>query len=89
VFWVWNGNDVGNILMFLVVARKSRTLQLLMLAWPVRCTGSWERIQLRQLTQTVWSNIPYRVTSCSVYIYIVHCLSCIYIYYYYYYQCHY
>jgi len=31
VFWVWDENSVDNILMFLAVARQSRTFQLLML----------------------------------------------------------
>jgi len=31
VAWIWNENNVDNILMILVVARPSRTFQLLML----------------------------------------------------------
>jgi len=57
---------VDNTLMFLVVAGQSRTLQLLTLAWPARCVGSWEGTQLGQLTQTGHRDVPYRMASCSV-----------------------
>jgi len=46
VFWIWDENNVGNIPMLLVVARQSRTFQLLMLAWAARCTGNREGTQL-------------------------------------------
>jgi len=64
---IWGVNNVDNILMFLVVAKQSRTLQLLTLAWPSRCTGSGEGTQLGQLTQTGQRDIPYHMTSCSAY----------------------
>jgi len=64
VFWIWDENNVGNTLMFLVVARQSRTFQLLNAA---RCTGSWEGTQLRQLTQTGQKDTPRHTTSRSAY----------------------
>jgi len=60
-------NNFDNILMFLVVARQSRTFQLLTLAWAARCTGSWEGIQPGQLAPTDQSDIPYCMASCSAY----------------------
>jgi len=53
--------------MFLVVARQSRTFQLLTVAWAARGTGSWEGTQLGQQTQTGQRDIPYHMTSCSAY----------------------
>jgi len=53
--------------MFSVVARQSRIFQLLMLAWPARCTGNWEGTQLGQLTQTGQRDILFLMTSCTVY----------------------
>jgi len=66
VFWTWDEINVDNILMFLFVARQARTFQLLVLAWPARCLGSWEGTQPGQLTQTGQRDIPYRMTSRSV-----------------------
>jgi len=67
VFWIWDENNVDNILMVLVIARQSSTFQLLMLAWASRCMGSWEGTQLGQLTQTGQRDILFHMTSCSVY----------------------
>jgi len=67
VFWIWDENNVDNMLMFLVVARQSRIFQLLTLAWPATCTGSWKGTQLGQLTQTGQRGVLYRTTSCSAY----------------------
>jgi len=56
--------------MILVIAKQSRTFQLLMLTCQREgkgCTGSWEGTELRQLTQTGKMDIPYNVTSCSVF----------------------
>jgi len=53
--------------MFSVVARQSRTFQLLVLAWPARCTGSWEGTELGQLTQTGQRDLLFHVMSSSVY----------------------
>ena len=39
VFWIWEENNVANILMFSVVARQSRIFQLLTQAWPARLHG--------------------------------------------------
>jgi len=50
--------------MLLVVARQSRTFQLLTLAWAARCMGNGEGTQLTQIGQ---SDIPYHMTSCSAY----------------------
>jgi len=36
VFWIWDENNVDNMLMFLVVARQSKAFQLLILP------GAWE-----------------------------------------------
>jgi len=58
VFWISDKNNADNKLMFLVVARQPRTFQLLMLAWPARCTGSQEETQQAQLTQTGKGDIP-------------------------------
>jgi len=72
VFWIWDENNVDNILMFWVAARQSRTFQLLLLAWPARCTGSWEGTQPDmgtqpgQLTQTGQRDLLFRVTPRSV-----------------------
>jgi len=67
VFWIWDENNVANILIFLVVARQSRTSQLLTLPWSASCMGSWEGTQLGQLTPTGQRCITYRMTSCPVY----------------------
>jgi len=67
VVWIWDENNVDNILMFSVVARRSRIFQLVTLAWPARSMGSWEGTQLGQLTQTGQTGILFRRTSCSVY----------------------
>jgi len=52
---------------FLVVASQSRILQLLTLAWPARCMGSWEGTQLGQLIQIGQRGILLHTMSCSVY----------------------
>jgi len=65
LFWIWDSNNVDNILTFLVVARQSRIFQLLTLAWPARCSETGT--QLGHLTRPVPGNIPYHMTSCSVY----------------------
>ena len=49
--------------MILVLARQSRTSQLLTLAWLARRTGSWEGTQSEQLTQTGQGDIPYHTMS--------------------------
>ena len=63
MFRIWDENKVDSILMVLVVARQSRTFQLLMLAWPARRMGSWEGAQLGQLTSTGQRgySIPYDI----------------------------
>jgi len=53
--------------MFLVVARQSRTFQLLMLAWAARCTRNWEGTQPGQLTPNDQRDVPYHMMSCSTY----------------------
>ena len=50
VFWIWDENEVNNILMFLLVASQSQICQLLRLAWAAGCTGSWEGTQPGRLT---------------------------------------
>ena len=67
MFWFWDEHSVDNILMFLVVARQSRTFLLLILAWPARYMGSWEWTQLGQLTQTAQRGILCGMTLFSVY----------------------
>jgi len=42
VFLIQGENNIDNILTFLVVARHSRTFQILPMAWPTTCKGSWE-----------------------------------------------
>jgi len=53
--------------MFLAVTRQSRTFQLLMPASAPGHTGSQEGAQPAQLTPAAQSDIPYHMTSCSVY----------------------
>jgi len=64
VFQICDENNVDHILMLLVVARQSRTFQLLTLAWAARCMGNGEGTQL---TQTGQSDIPYHLMSRSPY----------------------
>jgi len=58
VFWIWDENNVDNILIFQVFARQSGTFQLLRLAWAARCRASWEGTKPGQLTQTGQRDIP-------------------------------
>jgi len=67
VFWRWDENNVEDIPVFSVASTQSRIFQLLMLAWPARCIGSWEGTQLGQLTQTGQRDILFPMMSCSVY----------------------
>ena len=66
VFWIWDENSVDNTLVFLVVAEQSRIFQLRMLAWPAGCMGSWERLQLGQLTPAAQRDVLFRMVSRSV-----------------------
>ena len=66
MFWIWDENNVDNILV-LLVAKQSRIFQLLLLAWPDRCIGSWEGTQLGQLTQTGERGILFHMMSCCIY----------------------
>jgi len=52
--------------MALVVAKQSRTFQLLTLAWAARCTRSWEGTQQDSWPQLAKGDMPYYM-SCSVY----------------------
>jgi len=67
VFWIWDKNNVATLTKFLIVTRQSRISELLMVAWPARCTGSWEGTQLGKLTQTGERGILYHMMSCPVY----------------------
>jgi len=67
VFWIWVENEVDDILTFSVVARQSRSFQLLGLAWPARCLGSCEGTQPGQLTQSGHRGILFHMASCSLY----------------------
>jgi len=49
VFWIWDENNVDNILMFLVFARQVMDFSASRAAG---CMGSWEGTRLGQLTQT-------------------------------------
>jgi len=62
---VWHENNVDNILIFLVVARWSRTFQLPTLASQVQ--GSWEGTRPGQLTSASHRDILFHTMSCSVY----------------------
>jgi len=64
-FLIWDENNVDNILMFSVVARLSRILQLLALAWPASYRGSWEGAEPGQLTQSGHRAIPHHRPSGS------------------------
>jgi len=66
VFWIWDESIVDNIQKFLVVAEQSRIFQLRMLAWPAGCMGSWERLQLGQLTPAAQRDVLFRMVSRSV-----------------------
>jgi len=51
--------------MFLVIARQSRTFQLLMLAWAARCVGSWMGTQPGQWAPAGPRDVPCHSVSCS------------------------
>ena len=63
VFWIWDENSVDNILIFLGVARQSRTFQLLMLpgAWETGTGHSWD-----SGPKLAKRDIPYHMILCSV-----------------------